>query len=78
MLKDAFIDLDNAPLGHDYDEVMEDCENDELGVGDGSNEECEDTHDHEVAVLIDGAASPKVKGVGSTPWRSSFRRRTKS
>jgi hypothetical protein len=38
MLIDAFVELDNAPLGDDYDKNIENYENSELGAGNDSND----------------------------------------
>jgi hypothetical protein len=65
MLNEGPVDPDSTPLGHDYDENIEDYENGKLSAGDNSDDECEEmknVRQEEVAVFIYGLASPKPEG----------------
>jgi hypothetical protein len=63
----ASVELDNAPLGDDYDDNIEDYENSVFGTGNDTDDESEEMppSQKDVAVLIDRAALPlpKVKTV---------------
>jgi regulatory protein YycH of two-component signal transduction system YycFG len=69
-LNDTSIELDNTPLGDDYDENIQDYKHGELGVGSVPDDESEETlpSQEDVAVLIDGAAPPKAKMMTTTNY----------